>query len=313
VEAQKAYEKSLAIYRDASDKSGLAGGLTNIANVLRSRGDLAAATKMLVEAESVYREIGEKEGIAVVQTNLADIAYVRGDLAEARRQYDQSLAACREMAALSYCAFDLYGIGEVLLAQGDIAGARSAHEEALSLRTQLAEKGSIADSRLALAGVSIEEGALAAAAYDATAAAAEFRGEKIADMEALAEALRARALAAMGKTAEARGAVLRSKSLASRTQDLLVRLHVRLAEAGVRAAAGDHGVSLQLLQSVLEEAVRAGLVSIQLNATLATGETEVAAGARASGRSRLDKLEKDARQSGFLLIARKAAGKKGGK
>lgn len=313
VEAQKAYEKSLAIYREAGDKSGLAGGLTNIANVLRSRGDLGGATKMLVEAESVYREIGEKEGIAVVQTNLADIAYLRGDLAEARRQYDQSLAVCREMGALSYCAFDLYGIGEVLLAQGDIAGARRAHEEALSLRKQIAEKGSIADSRLSLAGVSIEEGALPAAASDAAAAAAEFKGENIADQEALAEAARARALAAMGKAAEARSAILRSKSLTNRSQDMLVRLQVRLAEAGVRAAAGDHGVSLQLLQSVIDEASRAGLVSIELNATLAMGEAEIAAGARASGRSRLDKLEKDARQSGFLLIARRAAGKKGGR
>ncbi|MBI2840284.1 MAG: tetratricopeptide repeat protein [Acidobacteria bacterium] len=313
VEAQKAYEKSLAIYRQAGDKSGLAGGLTNIANVLRARGDLGGATKMLVEAESVYREIGEKEGIAVAQTNLADIAYVRGDLAEARRQYDQSLAVCREMGALSYCAFDLYGIGEVLLAQGDIAGARRAHEEALSLRTQIAEKGSIADSRLALAGLSFEEGALAAAASDAAAAAAEFESEKIADLHALAEATRARAQAAMGKTAEARSAMMKSKSLTNRSQDLLVRLQVRLAEAGVRAAAGDHGVSLQLLQSVIDEAARAGLVSIELNATLAMGETEIAAGARASGRSRLEKLEKEAREASFLLIARKAAALRGGK
>ncbi|MCP4660212.1 MAG: hypothetical protein GY856_32835, partial [bacterium] len=49
-----------------------------------------------------------------------------------------------------------------------------------------------------------------------------------------------------------------------------------------------------------------GLLALQLEARLALGEVELAAGELTAGRSRLEALAEEARSRGFGLIARQA-------
>jgi hypothetical protein len=58
--------------------------------------------------------------------------------------------------------------------QGDLASARHTQEQALAIRQKLGEKGSIAESRLALARISLEEERAGEAEPVARDAAAEF-------------------------------------------------------------------------------------------------------------------------------------------
>lgn len=61
------------------------------------------------------------------------------------------------------------------------------------------------------------------------------------------------------------------------------------------------------LRAALDEARRGGLAGEALEARRGLAEIEIAAGKTASGRARLAALEKEAREKGFLLIARKAS------
>lgn len=304
--SKETYQQSLTLYREIGDKSGIAQELTNMANVVRAQGDLPGATKMLVEAESLYREIGESASIGLVQVNLADVSSSQGDLLQAKTLYAQSLKLYREIADKSYSAYGLSGMGEVLLAGGDLAGARKMHEDALSIREELGEKGTVAESQTALAAIEIEEGRFSEAQSHALAAAEEFRAEQIRDSEAMAEAVRARALLAMGKTGDARQAMSRAVDLIRQSQDLSMRLVVKIAEARILAASDRPGDSVKSLQSSIASATSAGFVAIRLSATLELGEAELRAGRQVEGRRQLLELEKEARSRGYLLIARKS-------
>ena len=91
------------------------------------------------------------------------------------------------------------GLGEVLLAQGDLRLARKHHEEALAIRNATGEIRTAAESRLALATLSIEEGRPADAERLARQAAQVFEGQEAVDDEALAYAVVARALLARSR------------------------------------------------------------------------------------------------------------------
>ena len=78
-------------------------------------------------------------------------------------------------------------------------------------------------------------------------------------------------------------------------------------ESDVSAAAGEPTAAIvRGLESALAEAARAGLLGPQLHIRLALGEVLLRSGS-AAGRPRIEALEKDARDKGFLLVARKAA------
>jgi hypothetical protein len=64
------------------------------------------------------------------------------------------------------------------------------------------------------------------------------------------------------------------------------------------------------VQAALAEAAAYGYVGYQLEARLALAEVEMIAGTPAA-RAHLEALEKDARSTGFGLIARKAASARG--
>jgi hypothetical protein len=60
------------------------------------------------------------------------------------------------------------------------------------------------------------------------------------------------------------------------------------------------------LESARPEASRYGYVGFELEARLRLGELELRSGKATAGRARLQQLQSDARNKGFLLIARKA-------
>jgi hypothetical protein len=161
--------------------------------------------------------------------------------------------------------------------------------------------------RLAIADLALEDGRAAEAEAAAREVSADAHKAGMADAEAEAEALVGRALLAQGRISEARQAVERAARISDKSQNSAVRRTVTLASARVRAAAGEPVADLvRGLESALAAAARAGLLGPQLHIRLALGEVLVRSG-NPAGRARIEALEKDARDRGFLLVARKAA------
>jgi tetratricopeptide (TPR) repeat protein len=213
----------------------------------------------------------------------------------------------RETEEKSAVAEVLVSIGNVREAQGDLAAAAKSYEEALALRKEIGEKGGVADSRLTLASLSIEEGHPADAESPARDAAQEFHREQSAIAEESALAVLARSLLLQGKTYAAAKTIQRAQKLAAKSEEHAARTAIAILAARVDAASGAPAAAEESLNSTLSESVALGDVPTQLEARLALGELEMRTGKLDAGRARLAPLEKEAAAKGFLLISRKAA------
>jgi tetratricopeptide (TPR) repeat protein/tRNA A-37 threonylcarbamoyl transferase component Bud32/TolB-like protein len=276
-EAGGLFEQALALRREQGDKSGEAYALDNLGVVLRRRGDLAGARQRHELALRLRRETGQRIGEVSSLNNLGTLALDQGDLAAARKRFETSLAICRETGSQSSSAYALFGLGEVLAREGKLDEARKRHEEALALREHLGEKGTAAESRLALAMLSLEQGDRTKAVELAGLAAAELGRQGATDGQALA-------LAVSGHGQEA-------LALLEGSQDLRARLAVQLRASSSAKALGE----------VLDQATRAGFTEIRLEAGLALARIE-----GAHGQARRSAVEKEAREKGYLWIARRA-------
>ena len=199
----------------------------------------------------------------------------------------------------------MYGLAGVSLLKGDLAEARKQCLDALKLREEIGEKASAAESQVALAELEMEEGQPREAETSARRAIEEFRTEKLADDEFVAQAVLVRALLAQDRIAEAEKETDRLASPVARSQNAEARLKFKIAAARARAALQRDDARKEL-EEVLAEATQLGLNQYQFEARLAIGEIEVKSGKMIEGRAHLGALEKDATAKGFLLVARKA-------
>ena len=88
--ARRAYEESLALYRELADPSAVAACLVNLGLVSRSEGDLDAADDNLTEAVATSEAVGNELFLATGLLGLAAVAADRGQLAQARRTLDRA-------------------------------------------------------------------------------------------------------------------------------------------------------------------------------------------------------------------------------
>jgi hypothetical protein len=188
-----------------------------------------------------------------------------------------------------------------------VEDARKAHEEALAIREELGERGTAAESRVALAQVSLEEGVPVQAEVLARQAAGEQRAQKAAENEAYACAVLARSLVSLGKTDLASKEIDRALGLLLQSENRTVTLPVTVIAARVWAAKGRGTDASRALKEVLAQAGKLGLVGIQLETRLALADLELRGGGSQAGRARLTALEKDATAKGFQLVAKAAA------
>ena len=314
IAAQKMYERSMAAYREVGDTRQATLVLGNVGEAFFYRGNLAAAETRYRQVLEFSRQIGDTDLEAYHLTNIAILLATRGDLSRAKTAFEQALSLWRDSNPHESSAA-LLGLGQVELAQGDLVGARKTQEEALARRQKLGEKGSVAESRLALAELSLEEGRAADAESAANDVALEFRHEKVPEMEATADALIARAEVEQGKYDAAQRAVEQATSLSTKGQEPLVRLSLAIVTARTRCARQGNSAmrttvsseALRKLRSVVAEARKYGFLGVELEARLAMGEVEMKSGLAGPGSKSLADLEKDAQAKGYGLIARKAA------
>ena len=203
-------------------------------------------------------------------------------------------------------AFALYGFGQVLAAHGDLAAARKRHEGALALRDEIGEEGTAAESRLALAELSIDQGRLAEAQALVQQAADEFRKERETEFEAAAYAIGARSLLAAGKSTEAANTITKANDLMRGTEDREARLLVGIDGARVRAAQGNMAQAIAELQPIVAEAKKYGYLGYELEGRLALAKIEMNSGGGPEARRKLVSLAAEAQAKGFGLIAGKA-------
>jgi hypothetical protein len=170
----------------------------------------------------------------------------------------------------------------------------------------MGSKDLVAYSQMVLANLATEEGRPGDAVVLAKAATDEYEAEKSADFEVQALDDLTSALLADGKSAEANEAVGRARKLLLTVKDPLIHNEMTIVSARAETALGSPAQAIPPLRLVIADTHRHGVVGDEFEARLALGEAELKAGSVKTGRADLERLEKDARGRGYLLIARKA-------
>ena len=148
---------------DESAMEARAKALNSAGHLAREQGDYAAARAAHEESLALYKEFSDRAGVATSLSCLGLISVEQGELAAARALLEQSLATWRELGDRYNTANLLNNLGVVAADEGDFASARALHEEALSIRRELPDRWSIAASFMNLAMVARNTGDFAAA------------------------------------------------------------------------------------------------------------------------------------------------------
>jgi tetratricopeptide (TPR) repeat protein len=156
-EAQKYYTQSLALYRQAGDKRGIAWSLAALADITRhvgsdtEQGPFDRIAELRSEALPFFREIDDKSGIAYCLRLLALLA----DHEQAREMLNESLTLTTEAQDTIGMGWSLFALSKLAAQEGNSEKAEQLQERAKSLFQDKKEKTS-------LAGIKLREGIQAA-------------------------------------------------------------------------------------------------------------------------------------------------------
>jgi eukaryotic-like serine/threonine-protein kinase len=305
--AKKTYDQALAVCREINDQNGIATALAGIGTVMDEQGDSAGAKKTLEQAVALDLASGQSSPSTDKLIGLGDALQHLGDLPGARKNYADALALARTASDKSTAAYALVGLGSLEVKASDFTAARKDYEEALASRNELGEKYTVATTQVAIAELATEEGHPGAAERPAREARDEFQRTHKGDDQITATAVLAGALLAGGRNDDAFQEVTKTAPMAAKSQNLSVQLAFAVAHARSEAASGKIGPAKTILKEALAKATRSGYVGDQLECRLALEEIELKSGKSPASRARLEQLQKDAKEKGFNLIARKAA------
>ena len=132
LEADRFFERGLAIYEDLDDRRNSAAMLSNLGESARARGDYRRAEELYEKALAAVRQIGHRESEAIYLSNLSAARI-------GLQKYQQVEADAREALALvedsNFCAHsETYAfLSQGCLGQGKLAEALEAANRALNL------------------------------------------------------------------------------------------------------------------------------------------------------------------------------------
>lgn len=156
--AQVAFERSLALRRDAGDEHSVSASLNNLALVAQAQGDFERAALLYQESLETMRRLGDDQGIALALRNLGSMARRRGDYERAIALYEEAIALYRTLGNQQALAASLTNLGVVLQARGDRGRAAALHRESLALSREVGDRQSFAASLINLGDVAREDG-----------------------------------------------------------------------------------------------------------------------------------------------------------
>jgi eukaryotic-like serine/threonine-protein kinase len=306
-EAKKQYEQALKIFQDVNDSSGIANATAAIGTVLLAQGDCTEAKKLLEHAISIDLSDGRKLPPADKLLSLGDVLQLQGDLENAGKKYQDSLADANANGDKSNAAFALFGLGRLALLAGDFRSSREYLNRALAVRTGLGEKRTVAQTQVVLAQLTLEEGTPVDAISLASAARTEFERLRDPDDELAATAVLIRAYLANGSVDQAEKARDSTAAGVRNSQNLAARLDFAIVSAWLDGTAGKTTAANSRLEQVNSQAVKAKLVGYQLESKLTMAQINSKSSKTAESRIRLEELQREAADKGYVLISRKAA------
>jgi predicted ATPase/serine/threonine protein kinase len=133
VAARSGFERAVEVARTIGNPIGLAGAISNLADLVKLQGEYELARLLQLEASRLFEAAGDQIGVAWSLSHQADLAREQGHDERARSLYEDALGrfrALKNQPAIASCLHDLAGISTD---SGDHATARRLYRESLKL------------------------------------------------------------------------------------------------------------------------------------------------------------------------------------
>ena len=134
-------QRSLCLYEDLGDESGIAASLNALAVSARDRGDYASAQSNFERSLACWRLLPDPMAIARCLHNLANVVKVRGDYPRARWALREATEIFEELGDRNGAAWSINQQGDIEREQGHLAEARALYEGALAVFQKLETRG----------------------------------------------------------------------------------------------------------------------------------------------------------------------------
>jgi Tfp pilus assembly protein PilF len=304
VQAREWYEKSIQV---STERTGINDDLLlaqqNRAVIIGALGDLPEEARLLQEVIEGANRTGDKGRLALALNNLCDTQLQTGEVAEARKSCERSLDLMMETKDKDGEAHTQQILANVLLASGDLPGAEKYYQQALRGEQQLQSQGDVAAIQNLLAFLNIEKRDFAAAEKLGEDALNTFLAVKDASGEVLARCALAQAMLGKHHNQEAKEQILKAKDRLKDVQDPSIRATFSIQQAVVENTVKPSDAAISELKKDETEMRKSGSVQIALEAKFARAQ----ALAGAARKAELKAVAEEAKQHGYLLLARKAA------
>lgn len=156
--AESSLERSLSLYEEFGDESGIAASLNALAVSARDRGDYAAAQSNFERSLACWRMLPDRQAIARCLHNLANVVKIRGDYPRARWALSEATDIFEELGDRSGAAWSINQQGDIAREQGDLVAARELYERSLLAFREAADPWGAARSLTDLAYIDCEHG-----------------------------------------------------------------------------------------------------------------------------------------------------------
>ena len=272
LEAERVFASAIEVAREIQGASLVAEFLQSAGGLSCYLGNLSEALLQASEALVLCRQRGRFYDANSCTVLLGKVRRLMGELDEARRLLEEASQAAQLVFNDDYIeAWARYELGWVLFELGERAQARLQLERALTLRRARGLWVFVAETELALARLTLEEGrpeeALALAEW-ALAAHAALESQ---DREGLSCTVKARALWAAGEPQGAREALERARALTERSEDGFIVAEVQLTGAWLALRDGgatEREAAVQRLRALVTRATRQRMKRVELEARL---------------------------------------------
>ncbi len=296
-ESMQFYRRALPLYEQAADRGGIATVHLNLGQQLQHAHRYAEADAELRGSLAIARETGNRRSEAINLESLGSLALDVGDLARAVEVEQQAIAVATEIHDVTTMAQTRGQLARALHSQGKVAASEAAFKESIASLRALGENWRVGNKEVALAALYIDVGRAADAVELATSAVGLHQSANVDTTES--EAMRVRALAAAGRTAEARAAL---DALKPRPGDDPLPVEIGKAETALAEKHAERAIE-SLAKTITATSPP---MPERLEAELMLARLELAAHQRDAARQRLTATAAEARAKGFVLVLRRA-------
>ena len=137
------YEKSLRLFRQLNDRSGIALVLNMLGVVALQNNEPIKAERLLNESLALHKELGDPWGIAFTMQNFPPLALLNGDLKKAREYAEEEVYWFEQAGDQRGIARSLGDFADIARLQGDYSRAATLYTKSLSQVFQLGDRVSV--------------------------------------------------------------------------------------------------------------------------------------------------------------------------